>query len=156
MVAVSGVCANTPQAKSKTQEARSLSIARSPQRTAEGLLLPSVVEAVRSFARGAIMETMQNILPVLCFIAGFGLAWLLGGRIPGLVRFDLRDGRVTHYTKKDGLFDYYTTRALPTMTAISGSVPRTASTWRRAWIWMVSATAASPWCARCATTPRTA
>src|ERR1019366_8297806 len=63
--------------KSKRQEPRSLSIARCPQGTAEGLLLPSVVEAVRSFARGAIMESMQNILPVLCFIAGFGLAWLI-------------------------------------------------------------------------------
>ena len=43
---------------------------------------------------------------------GRGSLWL-GGRVPGLVRFDLRDGRVTRYTKRDGLFDYYTTRALP-------------------------------------------
>ena len=27
--------------------------------------------------RRAIMEPMQNILPVLCFVAGFALAWLI-------------------------------------------------------------------------------
>ena len=43
---------------------------------------------------------------------GRGSLWL-GGRTPGLARFDLRDGRVTRYTKKDGLFDHYATRALP-------------------------------------------
>jgi len=41
-----------------------------------------------------------------------GSLWL-GGRIPGITRFDIRTGRVTHYTKRDGLFDDYATRALP-------------------------------------------
>src|SRR5208337_3571850 len=40
-----------------------------------------------------------------------GSLWL-GGRIPGITRFDIRSGRVTHYTKRDGLFDDYPTRAL--------------------------------------------
>jgi signal transduction histidine kinase/CheY-like chemotaxis protein/ligand-binding sensor domain-containing protein len=35
---------------------------------------------------------------------GRGNLWL-GGWIPGLTRFRIRDGRVTHYTKRDGLFD---------------------------------------------------
>jgi len=43
---------------------------------------------------------------------GQGSLWL-SGRIPGLVRFDLRDGRVTRYMKKDGLFDHYARRVLP-------------------------------------------
>ncbi|GAC1660545.1 MAG: hypothetical protein NVS9B4_11670 [Candidatus Acidiferrum sp.] len=33
-----------------------------------------------------------------------GTLWL-GGRTPGLIRFDTRSGRVTRYLKKDGLFD---------------------------------------------------
>jgi signal transduction histidine kinase/DNA-binding response OmpR family regulator/ligand-binding sensor domain-containing protein len=40
-----------------------------------------------------------------------GSLWL-GGRIPGITRFDIRSGRVTHYTKRDGLFDGFATRAL--------------------------------------------
>jgi signal transduction histidine kinase/CheY-like chemotaxis protein/ligand-binding sensor domain-containing protein len=43
---------------------------------------------------------------------GHGNLWL-GGRVPGLIRFRIRDGRVTHYTKRDGLFDDYASRALP-------------------------------------------
>jgi len=41
-----------------------------------------------------------------------GSLWL-GGRRPGLTRFDIRDGRVTRYTKANGLFDGYATHALP-------------------------------------------
>ena len=40
-----------------------------------------------------------------------GSLWL-SGRIPGLTRFDTRDGRVTRYTKQDGLFDDFPTRVL--------------------------------------------
>ena len=40
-----------------------------------------------------------------------GSLWL-GGRTPGLTRFRLTDGRVTHYRKKDGLFDDLLTRVL--------------------------------------------
>jgi signal transduction histidine kinase/ligand-binding sensor domain-containing protein/DNA-binding response OmpR family regulator len=42
---------------------------------------------------------------------GRGSLWL-GGRVPGLTRFRIRDGRVTHYTKRDGLFDESPSRAL--------------------------------------------
>ena len=40
-----------------------------------------------------------------------GNLWL-GGRTPGLTRFRIRDGKVTHYSKRDGLFDVYPARAL--------------------------------------------
>jgi signal transduction histidine kinase/CheY-like chemotaxis protein/ligand-binding sensor domain-containing protein len=42
---------------------------------------------------------------------GRGSLWL-SGRVAGLTRFRIRDGRVTHYTKRDGLFDDYPSRAL--------------------------------------------
>jgi signal transduction histidine kinase/CheY-like chemotaxis protein/ligand-binding sensor domain-containing protein len=45
------------------------------------------------------------------FDDGRGNLWL-GGRTPGLTRFSIRDGRVTRYTKKVGLFDDYPTRVL--------------------------------------------
>ena len=40
-----------------------------------------------------------------------GNLWL-GGRSPGLTRFRIRDGKVTHYSKRDGMFDVYPARAL--------------------------------------------
>jgi ligand-binding sensor domain-containing protein len=40
-----------------------------------------------------------------------GNLWL-GGRTPGITRFRMRDGKVSHYTKQDGLFDEYPTHAL--------------------------------------------
>ncbi len=40
-----------------------------------------------------------------------GSLWL-GGRIPGLTRFRISDGRVTRYTKQNGLFDDYPSRVL--------------------------------------------
>jgi len=40
-----------------------------------------------------------------------GNLWL-GGRTPGLVAYRLSDGRVTHYTKRDGLFDGFVSRTL--------------------------------------------
>jgi signal transduction histidine kinase/DNA-binding response OmpR family regulator/ligand-binding sensor domain-containing protein len=42
---------------------------------------------------------------------GKGSLWL-GGRTPGLTRFRISDGRVTHYTKQSGLFDDYPSRVL--------------------------------------------
>jgi signal transduction histidine kinase/CheY-like chemotaxis protein/streptogramin lyase len=45
------------------------------------------------------------------FDDGRGYLWL-GGRIPGLTRFSIRDGRVTRYTRKAGLFDDSPTRVL--------------------------------------------
>ena len=41
-----------------------------------------------------------------------GNLWL-GGRTPGIARFRIEDGKVTHYTRKEGLFDEYPTKALP-------------------------------------------
>jgi len=40
-----------------------------------------------------------------------GNLWL-GGRTPGLVQYRLSDGRVTHYTKRDGLFDSFVSSCL--------------------------------------------
>jgi len=40
-----------------------------------------------------------------------GNLWL-GGRTPGLTRLRIADSRVTHYSKRDGLFDVYPARAL--------------------------------------------
>ncbi|HEY0758834.1 MAG TPA: diguanylate cyclase [Acidisarcina sp.] len=42
---------------------------------------------------------------------GRGSLWL-GGRTPGLIRYRISDGRVTHYKKADGLFDSYPSRIL--------------------------------------------
>ena len=43
---------------------------------------------------------------------GRGNLWL-GGRVPGLTRFRISDGQLTRYTKRDGMFDDYPSRALP-------------------------------------------
>ncbi len=40
-----------------------------------------------------------------------GSLWL-GGRTPGLTRLRIRDGRITHYGKQEGLFDAYPSRVL--------------------------------------------
>jgi signal transduction histidine kinase/ligand-binding sensor domain-containing protein/CheY-like chemotaxis protein len=42
---------------------------------------------------------------------GRGSLWL-GGRVPGLTRFRIKDGRVTRYTESSGLFDDYPSRIL--------------------------------------------
>ena len=42
---------------------------------------------------------------------GEGSLWL-GGRAAGMARFQIRDGRVTRYSKRDGLFDGYPSSAL--------------------------------------------
>ena len=80
-----------------------------------GTLWFGTVKGLFKFAKGQSPERAwqkQIDFPVTSISDdGRGSLWL-GGRIPGLVRFDLRDGRVTHYTKKDGLFDQYASRAL--------------------------------------------
>jgi len=85
-------------------------------RDPSGTLWFGTVKGLFKFAKGESPDRAwqkQIDFPVTSISGdGRGSLWL-GGRIPGLVRFDLRDGRVTHYTKKDGLFDHYTTRALP-------------------------------------------
>jgi signal transduction histidine kinase/ligand-binding sensor domain-containing protein/CheY-like chemotaxis protein len=45
------------------------------------------------------------------FDDGKGSLWL-GGRVPGLTRFRIKDGRVTHYTEDNGLFDDSPSRIL--------------------------------------------
>jgi PAS domain S-box-containing protein len=42
---------------------------------------------------------------------GRGSLWL-GGRTPGLTRLRIQDGRITHYGKREGLFDSYPSRVL--------------------------------------------
>ena len=42
---------------------------------------------------------------------GRGSLWL-GGRTPGLTRLRVRDGRITHYGKQEGLFDGYPSQVL--------------------------------------------
>jgi PAS domain S-box-containing protein len=80
-----------------------------------GTLWFGTVQGLFKFARGespAKSRQSQVNFPVTSISDdGKGSLWL-GGRIPGLTRFDIRGGRVTRYTKRDGLFDGYITRAL--------------------------------------------
>jgi len=73
-----------------------------------GTLWFGTVHGLFRFARGEPPETAQQKqiqFPVTqIFDDGQGTLWL-GGRTPGLCRFDLKTGRVTHYVKKDGFFD---------------------------------------------------
>jgi signal transduction histidine kinase/CheY-like chemotaxis protein/ligand-binding sensor domain-containing protein len=86
-------------------------IYRDPART----LWFGTVLGLFKFARGQPPDQArqkQIDFPVTSiFDDGRGNLWL-GGRIPGLTRFSTRDGRVTRYTKKVGLFDDYPTRVL--------------------------------------------
>ena len=73
-----------------------------------GTLWFGTVQGLFRFAEGQPNEMAQQKqipFPVASiFDDGQGSLWL-GGRIPGLHRFDVQTGRVTHYLKKDGLFD---------------------------------------------------
>ena len=86
-------------------------IYRDPART----LWFGTVLGLFKFARGQPPDQArqkQIDFPVTSiFDDGRGNLWL-GGRVPGLTRFSIRDGRVTRYTKKAGLFDDYPTRVL--------------------------------------------
>ena len=81
-----------------------------------GTLWFGTVKGLFKFVKGEAPERAwqkQVSFPVTSISDdGRGSLWL-GGRIPGLVRFDVRDGRVTRYTKREGLFDHYTSRVLP-------------------------------------------
>ena len=92
---------------------------RHPSPNRETILLPFTVippehcglarcRVLFRFAEGQPPGTAQQKqihFPVtLIFDDGQGTLWL-GGRTPGLCRFDVQTGRVTHYMRKDGLFD---------------------------------------------------
>ncbi len=84
-------------------------------RDAAGVLWFGTVKGLFRFARGEDPSRSRQTsvdFPVTSIAEDHdGNLWL-GGRTPGLVRFHIADGRVTHYKKKDGLFDGYPTRVL--------------------------------------------
>jgi signal transduction histidine kinase/CheY-like chemotaxis protein/ligand-binding sensor domain-containing protein len=84
-------------------------------RDPSGTLWFATVQGLFKFAKGEPPDKARQKQVNFCVRSIFddqrGSLWL-GGRIPGLTRFDTRDGRVTRYMKKDGLFDDYVTRVL--------------------------------------------
>ena len=76
----------------------------------KGTLWFGAVKGLYRFRDGEPVESAwqkQVNFPVTAiYDDGAGSLWL-GGRIPGLTRFRIADGRVTRYTSKDGLFDGY-------------------------------------------------
>ena len=83
-------------------------------RQPSGVLWFGTVKGLFKYAPGTIPVLLPGInFPVTSISDDEeGNLWL-GGRIPGLTRLRIRDGKVTHYTKRDGLFDVYPARALP-------------------------------------------
>ncbi len=84
-------------------------------RDRSGTMWFGTVLGLFKFAPGASPDTAwqkQVSFPVMSISDDLRGSLWLGGRIPGITRFDIRSGRVTHYTKRDGLFDDYATRAL--------------------------------------------
>jgi signal transduction histidine kinase/CheY-like chemotaxis protein/ligand-binding sensor domain-containing protein len=81
-----------------------------------GTLWFGTVKGLFKFAKGESPEKSQQSqigFPVTSISEDqHGNLWL-GGRIPGITRFRMRDGHVTRYTSKEGLFDTYPTRVLP-------------------------------------------
>ena len=79
-------------------------------RDRSGTLWFGTVKGLFKFAKGEAPDNAQQPqvdFPVTSiFDDQSGSLWL-GGRVPGLTRFRSRDGRVTRYTKKSGLFDNY-------------------------------------------------
>ena len=75
-----------------------------------GTLWFGTVKGLFKFAKGESPDSSrqpQIDFPVTSiFDDQDGSLWL-GGRIPGLTRFRIRDGRVTRYTRESGLFDNY-------------------------------------------------
>jgi PAS domain S-box-containing protein len=84
-------------------------------REPSGTLWFGTVQGLFKFAKGEPPEkARQNNIdfPVTSiFNDQRGSLWL-GGRTSGLIRYRVRDGRVTRYTKESGLFDDYLTRIL--------------------------------------------
>ncbi len=85
-------------------------------RDPQGTLWFGTVKGLFKFARGESPQRSrqpQIDFPVTSISPDDqGNLWL-GGRRPGITRFRLSDGKVTHYTQEDGLFDNYPTSALP-------------------------------------------
>ncbi|HXN47312.1 MAG TPA: response regulator [Bryobacteraceae bacterium] len=79
-------------------------------RSPDGTLWCGTVRGLFRFREGEPPEgalQKQVTFPVTTILDdGRGSLWL-GGRIPGLTRFRIGDGRVTRYASKDGLFDSY-------------------------------------------------
>ena len=83
-------------------------------RQPSGTLWFGTVQGLFKYAPGSLPTRQAGIdFPVTSVSDdGKGNLWL-GGRVPGLTRFRIRDGQVTRYAEKDGLFDGYASRALP-------------------------------------------
>ena len=84
-------------------------------RDRSGTLWFGTVKGLFKFAKGQPPESArqpQIDFPVTSIFDDLSGSLWLGGRIPGLTRFRIRDGRVTRYTRKDGLFDNYPSRVL--------------------------------------------
>ena len=84
-------------------------------RGSDGTLWFGTVLGLFKFAKGEPPENARQSqigFPVTSiYDDGKGNLWLCG-RIPGITRFRIRDGRVARYTKQDGLFDEFPTGIL--------------------------------------------
>jgi ligand-binding sensor domain-containing protein len=84
-------------------------------RDPSGTLWFGTVKGLYKFAQGESPERSRQDrvdFPVTSISPDdHGNLWL-GGRTPGITRFRMRDGKVSRYTKQDGLFDEYPTYAL--------------------------------------------
>ena len=74
--------------------------------TVKGLFKFTAGEPVEQSRRAGIDFSVTSISA-----DGQGNLWL-GGRTPGITRYRIRDGKITHYTGHSGLFDVYPTAAL--------------------------------------------
>ncbi len=85
------------------------------ERDSAGTLWFATVHGLYRFAKGEPIDQARRTpidFPVTSiYNDNQGSLWL-GGRVPGLTRYSIRDGRVTRYTKASGLFDDYPTRTL--------------------------------------------
>ena len=80
------------------------------RRDSQGTLWFGTAQGLFKYAKGLSPEEarQKQIGFAVTSIAddGRGSLWL-GGRTPGLTRLRVRDGRITHYGKREGLFDAY-------------------------------------------------